>query len=1104
MKDIYAPDLHTVTREKLFYTLVMFPYPSGYGLHVGHASNFVINDVLARYKRLRWYTVFNPFGFDSFGLPTENYAMKLGKPAYEVTEDNITYYSSQVAALELSFDTARSVVTSRPDYYKRTQRIFQQLYKAWLVYRDTLWVNRCPECQTVLANDQVIDGACERCKSEIIQKKHPQWFIRITAYADRLIEDLDLIDWPEETKIGQRNWIGRSEWTEIDFIIDEKIVTCFTTRIDTVYGVTAVVLAPENTLLDELLVGSYKTEVEEYRQSTLAKTAVQRQKDVKEKTGVFSGLYATHPLTWEKIPVWYADYVLADYGSGAVMMVPAHDERDWEFAKKFGIECRQVIAQHYVSGNPPKQGKENTIRKNVLVMLYNEDMTEMLCLDWAKSQHWKSFVMWWVEQWESVEQAARREVEEESGYTDLEFLGMIPGEVHAEYYAAHKDVNRYSMEYCPMFRLRSQRRSHDGEWKENHDLLWIPVWEVQKFLEDTPGENNSNLIFFLRHKAENQAYTGKGKIINSQQFDWLDSVEAKIAITDHLETIGAGRKKVSYKLRDRSVSRQRYWWSPIPVYYDEYNEPHLIPEEELPVILPLDLENYKPTGKSPLEDHPTFPVYTPQNCEVPLFIWEGKNALIDNKKIIPRKQVSVLLYNPQNQKYCFIKRNNHYGISTIGWWWEWWESMEQAAMREVKEETWYQNFKHIETLDEEVHSIFYAEHKDINRYMIQTLVVLELTDDVRYETAREAHETFDIIWLTKDEISQTSFFWNHQYLLNSYFGREDTLSYEITTKYNQYNPQPTYHRECDTLDTFMCSSFYFLRYPDANNPDVFWEKELLKKCFPVDFYIGGKEHTVGHLLYARFIHKFLYDQWRVESSEPFQRLIHQGMVLWADGRKMSKRRGNVIDPMEVIEKYGADAVRTYLMFMWPVEQEKVWNDWALAGVAKFLGRIENVRKFVSEEKNMEVERALHKAIKWLTEDMEKLKYNTAVSKLMIFLNAVEEQKTITSAQYKSLLILLFPFAPQVSGQVWTDIWCIDALDEQFRPTYDDALTIDELVSLPVQINGKVRATISVPMDIVESDVLKIAFEEEHIKKYTDNQEIKKVIYVPWRILNLVV
>ncbi len=388
----YAPDLHNVTRDKLFYTLVMFPYPSGFGLHVGHASNFVINDVLARYKRLQWYTVFNPFGFDSFGLPTENYAMKLGKPAYEVTAENIVYFKSQTAALDLSFDTEREVVTSSPEYYKRTQWLFQQLYKAGLVYRDTLRVNRCPECQTVLANDQVVEGTCERCKSEIIQKKHPQWFIKITDYADKLINDLDLVDRPEETKIAQKNWIGRSEGAEIDFRVMKNEewkmknnneflnITVFTTRPDTVYGVTALVLAPENTYLDWILSEEHKTQVEEYRQITLAKTAVQRQKDLKEKTGVFSWLYAKHPLTGEDVAIWYADYVLADYGTGAVMMVPAHDERDWEFAKKFCIECRQVILPNWLD--------KNYIEK--MLMIVDE-------LNWLANIIWTDlYQVWWM------------------------------------------------------------------------------------------------------------------------------------------------------------------------------------------------------------------------------------------------------------------------------------------------------------------------------------------------------------------------------------------------------------------------------------------------------------------------------------------------------------------------------------------------------------------------------------------------------------------------------------------------------------------------------------------------------------------------------------
>lgn len=755
----------------------MFPYPSGVWLHAGHASVFTINDVIARYKRMQWYTVLNPFWFDAFGLPTENYAMQLGKQAREVTDTNKEKFLQQVDALNMSFDLERIIDTSTPEYYKRTQRIFLKLYDAWLAYRDTLWVNRCPSCMTVLANDQVVDGKCERCKSEITQKKHPQRFIKITEYADRLIEDLDTLDRPEETKIAQKNRIGRSEWAEIDFQVvqwekSEKI-TCFTTRPDTIYGVTALVLAPENALLDDLLTPEALTKVEEYRQTTLAKTAVQRQKDLKEKTWVDSGLKALHPLTNELIPIWYADYVLADYGSGAVMSVPAHDERDHEFAQKFGLEIVQVI-------------------------------------DWKIDES-----KWMVLQW---------------------------------------------------------------------------------------------------------------NLINSWEFNWLSHTEAQTSIIDYIEKLGHGRRKITYKLRDRSVSRQRYWGSPIPVRYDAEGNHHPIPESELPVVLPLDLENYQPDGKSPLEDHPSFP---------------------------------------------------------------------------------------------------------------------------------------------------------------------------------QYGDQWT--RECDTLDTFMCSSFYFLRYPDTDNADELIRKELAEKMFPVDFYSGGKEHTVWHLLYARFIHKFLFDQWYVSSKEPFAKLVHQGMVLGADGRKMGKRYGNGVDPLEVVEKYSADAVRTYMMFMGPVESDKPWSDTALHGMAKFLRRVDALLDIERRwTKHDAVESAVHEAIKWITHDIEKLKLNTCVSKFMILVNVMYEHSAVTDEQLHVLARLIAPFATDLAEKIYTETWWEGDVHYAIRPAYDESKIVQWGIILPIQINGKVRAKIDIATGLTEDEVLELAKSQENIAKRIEWKDIKKVIWVQDKILNLIV
>jgi leucyl-tRNA synthetase len=1082
----FSPDLLSATQDNAYYALTMFPYPSGIGLHCGHASIFTINDVVARFQRMQGKVVYNPFGFDAFGLPTENYAMERGIPAYEVTQINKAFFIEQIKALELSFDYTRVIDTSDPVYYKWTQWIFAELYRAWLVYRDTLRVNRCPSCQTVLANDQVVEGKCERCKTPIIQKKHPQRFIKITAYADKLLADLDLVDRPEETKTAQRNWIGRSEGAEIDFQIvqkDQKVqnvqsiqkdqkwknnweeydektkrilwiaievhkkykdtitekqfrdilveklkkvwfevekeksvsireewvfignryidividndillelkksifqketqkwirqlrnyldlqwkwcglflnigadtlqikrlnfydkndsfelsensesfekITVFTTRPDTLYGVTALVLAPEITSLDAYVPADHLAQLQTYRKTTLAKTAVQRQQGLEDKTGVFSGIYVLHPLTGERVPVWFADYVLPDYATGAVMFVPAHDERDWTFAQKFSLPTKHVIAQHYISWNAPVSGKENTIRHNVLCILFNQAKTHVACLQ-RTSQNRRSFVMWGVDG-EDLIVAGQREIMEETGYTDIAFLEQIPWEVHAEYYAAHKDVNRYSIEYGLVYQLASDANTWKQDGVENHHIVRIPVEEVSRFLADIPGEVSSNIVFWNRFLATNRAYTWVWKLINSWPFDGLDNQEAKKKIIAHLESQGVGRAKVSYKLRDWSVSRQRYWGSPIPVYYDEQGTSHLIPDSELPVLLPLDLENYKPSGKSPLEEHPTFPEY--------------------------KKDWKV------------------------------------------------------------------------------------------------------------------------------------------------------YRRECDTLDTFMCSSFYFLRFLDPTNPDALVRKELADAWLPIELYTGGKEHTVGHLLYARFIHKFLYDQGYLSCPEPFQKLVHQGMVLWSDGRKMGKRYNNGIDPIEMVQLHGADALRTYLMFMGPVEADKARNDNALLGVKKFLERVERIMQQAWFGKTSQATTsALHLAIQGITADIEELKFNTAVSKLMILTNTLYEQQAGTTEDMKAIACLLAPFAPLLAERLWKALWETSDVHYASWPVADPAKIIIDTINFPVQINGKMRGTLVVKPGLTEEEVLAHIKQHEHMSTYVLDKEIKKTIFVPDKIINIIV
>ncbi len=1098
----------TIASDKYYYALTMFPYPSGSGLHVGHASIFTINDIVARFKRMQGYKVLNPFGFDSFGLPTENYAMKQGKPAYEVTKENWESFIKQISALNLSFDMSRVLYTSDPEYYKWTQWIFWKLFEQGLVYRDELWVNRCPNCQTVLANDQVVDGKCERCSTEIMQKKMPQWFIKITAYADRLIKDLDLVDWPEETKIAQRNWIGRSEGAEIQFEVagneaawwEQKLakeycslsfydqhtwvtlkngtktietralnpheperyfgnivegdvlrfvnkltgeimyvrvketfkrknleelfhdkenmlavasnkehakwimtveeykqwraytsnyieqlelhgifgfafdivqvtqsLTVFTTRPDTLYGVTAVVLAPENTTLDAYIPASHKSNVDAYRSETAKKTAVERQQNEKEKTGVFAGMYLAHPFTGENVPVWFADYVLPDYATGAVMFVPAHDERDFEFAQKQDLRIKVVI-----------EGPESSDAE--------EDIDEAYtCYTW-----------WWT-------------------------------------------------------------------------------------------------------------------LINSWPFDGLESREAKKEITDHLIMMGRGARKVNYKLRDRSVSRQRYRGSPIPIYYDIKENP-LVP----------------------------FFKYT-----------TGHRGFKEGEPTITRRVIQAVVKDKNSDQYCFLQWAHDGDYSGFFGGIEGDESPVDAAMRELREEGGFEKATFVKEIT--YYQIqFYHPTKNRNQYSLNTSLYFEVDRADQKNVSEEESKQHTTVRMTAEEFLAKSKNDTTIFVMNMLLGREYMKDgWTMTEKYNEFNPAPeellvpklipedelpvvlpldvqnytpkwkspledhaefphykakdgkTYRRECDTLDTFMCSSFYFLRFPDAHNPHELISKEYAERFLPVDFYSWGKEHTVGHLLYARFINKFLYDQWYITNPEPFMKLVHQGMVLAHDGRKMWKRYGNVIDPLDVIAKYSSDSLRTYLMFMGPVEADKNRNDNALQGVHRFLERVKRLPEFFKDDVHPDVDALLHKTIKGVTEDLQKYKFNTAVSKLMILVNKVYEVQQITKWQLKIIAQLLSPFATELAEETWLSLWGEQSVHISTWPTRDESKMLETTVTLPVQINGKKKFEVEVATWLTEAEAMDVVKASPSYERLIGTAPIQKVIYVQDKIMNII-
>ncbi|MBQ9730451.1 MAG: leucine--tRNA ligase [Clostridia bacterium] len=783
--------------DKKWYVLEMFSYPSAANLHVGHWYNYGPTDSYARFKKMQGYEVFQPMGFDSFGLPAENYAIKTGVHPQDSTEKNIATMERQLRNMGAMFDWSAEIITSHEDYYKWTQWLFLQLYKKGLAYRKEALVNWCPSCETVLANEQVIDNKCERCSSQVLRKDMTQWFFKITDYAEELLDDLDTIDWPEKTKLMQKNWIGKSTGCEINFECETgDTITVFTTRPDTVFGVNYIVIAPEHPLVEKLKEAHPEKaeEIEAYVLYAASANDIDRLSTGREKTGVFSGAYATHPLTGKQVPVYLADYVLYSYGTGAVMAVAAHDERDFEFAKKYNLPITQVIQ---------KQGGET----------------------------------------------------------------------------------------------------------------------VLPFTED-------------------------GILVNSGSFDGLFGDEARDAIALHLSKIGKGCKKVNYRLRDWSVSRQRYWGAPIPVVHCEKCGVVPVPEKDLPVKLPYDVE-FRPTGKSPLAGHEGF-----MNCTCPKC---GANA----------------------------------------------------------------------------------------------------------------------------------------------------------------------KRDPDTLDTFVCSSWYYLRYPESNNEKQAFSKEIADKMLPVDVYVGGSEHACMHLLYARFITKALRDMGYISFSEPFKRLVHQGIILGPDGNRMSKSRGNVVSPDKYVGEYGSDIFRLYLMFGFSYTEGGPWNDDGIKSIAKFVDRVERlVRKSTELPANKaelgkaekELDYVKNYAVKNITRDVEMFSFNTSLARLMEYVNALQkydnEVAEKNGAFYKAcvedLIRMLAPFAPHLSEELWEIVGKKTSVFEEDYPVCNEAALVKAETEYAVQVNSKIKTKMMIAEGLSDEEVIELVKANSDVAPLLEGKSIKKAIVVKGRLVNLIV
>lgn len=772
--------------QKKFYALDMFPYPSGAGLHVGHPEGYTATDIISRYKRMQGYNVLHPMGWDAFGLPAEQYALDTGNSPAEFTKRNIQTFKRQIQELGFSYDWDREVSTTDPDYYKWTQWIFIQLYKKGLAYIDEIPVNWCEALGTVLSNEEVVDGVSERGGHPVVRRPMKQWVLKITAYADRLLEDLETLDWPESIKDMQRNWIGRSEGAKVSFKVEqsEDMIDVFTTRPDTIYGATFLVLSPEHTLVNQITTPEHLDTITRYQQEAAKKSDLERTDLAKEKTGVFTGAYALHPLSGERVPIWIADYVLSTYGTGAVMAVPGHDERDFEFAQTFDLPVKYVI---------------------------------------------------------------------------------------------------------------------EGE-------------------------------------LTNGVYSGDGSHVHSNELNGLNNKDAMSKAIALLEAKGLGEKKVNYKLRDWLFSRQRYWGEPIPIIHWEDGSITTVPESELPLLLPKT-DEIKPsgTGESPLANIESF----------------------------------VNVVDPE------------------------------TGMK----------------------------------------------------------------------------------------GR----------------------RETNTMPQWAGSCWYYLRYIDPKNDQMLADPEKLKHWLPVDLYIGGVEHAVLHLLYARFWHKVLYDIGVVPTKEPFQKLFNQGMILGEGNEKMSKSKGNVVNPDDIVASHGADTLRLYEMFMGPLDASIAWSENGLDGSRRFLDRIWRLlvtdqhqlsAKVVNEE-TPELQKSYHQTVKKVTEDFETLNFNTAISQLMVFINDCYKADKINKSYIEGFVKMLAPIAPHLGEELWSILGHESTITYQPWPSYDEQLLEGDMVEIVVQVNGKVRAKLVISKNATKEEMEQIALDNENIKGAIEGKEIKKVIAVPQKLVNIV-
>lgn len=937
-----------------YYALSFFPYPSGVGLHIGHTRNFTITDVTARAKRMQGYNVLHPMGWDSFGLPGENYAIKTGITPQITTKQNTDNFRAQCKKLGLSIDWSREFSSTDPDYYKWTQWFFLLLLERGLAYRQESAQWWCDECKTVLANEQVVNGCCWRHEDKPVSKKIlNQWFFKITDYADRLAEDLEDLDWPEGIKLMQRNWIGKSKGAEVNFTVtgSKDTITVFTTRPDTLFGATFMVLAPEHPLVAKITTKEQSKAVDAYVSEVGRKTDIERQEDsAKEKTGVFTGAYAINPVNDEQIPIWIADYVLMGYGTGAIMAVPAHDERDHEFATKFNIPIKTVVAQDF--GEPLPNAQPVT---GAVCIVYDPKLKKFIGFKSSKGKG-----LWLAgggtEGDESFEQTAVRELAEETGFKKFDSVTALGDPVYSYYYNDNKDVNKRSYGQGFLFLVDSKNRGKAAT--EAHEtyadtLDWYTYDELVAGITTLGGGVEHWLEMLRRAKAtidgtySPECFHDEGILVNSGKYSGMPSSEAREKIVADLEKSGAGKERVNYKIRDWLISRQRYWGAPIPVVHCAKDGIVAVPKDQLPLELPV-LEKFQPSG-------------------------DGRSPLA----------------------------------------------------------------------------------------------------------------------LATDWVN--------------------------TTCPKCGGPA---QRETDTMDGFACSSWYFLRFADAHNDKEPFGRALAKQWLPVDMYVGGAEHAVMHLLYARMWTKVMQDAGLIEFGEPFKALRNQGMLLAADGQKISKSKGNDIKPDEIIDQgYGADALRMIVLFLAPFDMSTPWSNEGLAGVFRFLQRVwtinqkylESTVKTINAEAEGELYKSAHTAIKKVSKDIEVMGYNTAIAALMQYTNelyTIEKNYGFAARDawqfaLTTLVQLLAPFAPHITEELWADLSHEGSVHVSSWPVHDESYLVQHVIKIAVQVNGKLRGEIEVPHDATQETIEAEAKTHENVASYLSG-DIKKVIYIPGKILNFVV